>query len=80
MTLIPAHRGTFQKTNGEFRTMAFVEFSDLPESFGLKPSTKRYAPGVREVWEIGVGVKNFNDSTVSGEIKHFSIKESSLRS
>ena len=67
------YRGTFQKANGELRTMFFVRTEDLPEHF-LSSSTKgtgrvrNLSEGMETVWDLeSQSWRTFNWRTANTE-------------
>ena len=68
-TTIKAFLGTFEKLNGEKRTMKFAKLSDLPEGF-IESKTKggaikKLTEGKELVWDLeqdGFRVFNWNTS------------------
>jgi hypothetical protein len=80
------YRGTFQKANGELRTMFFVRTEDLPEHF-LSSSTKgtgrvrNLSEGMETVWDLeSQSWRTFNWRTANTEeVVTFQANENILR-
>ena len=80
-----AYQGSFRKADGEVRSMHFVRFSDLPESFldgkvkGQGAKKRVLKEGMETVWDITAkGFRTFNWNTALGEVEEISLEESAL--